>query len=161
MQNCCCAKAVSSIWRDLLPTEVRSAIATMDLKTHYQSTLDAADAVWNATRTKSIATVTVATAAATDKAQSDDPQDVAAFRPRNQRGRGSTSRGPRGAQSNGSRRGQPQHQRRPLPARKPHPHPDGPPPDACNIHWNHGKSAFNCLDRINCPWREHIAPRPN
>merc|ERR1712026_297143 len=42
LTSCCCGVAVSSLWRDLLPKEVRQAVASMDLVRDFEGTLDVA-----------------------------------------------------------------------------------------------------------------------
>ena len=154
MQSCCCATAVSTIWRALLPTEVQQAIATMDLKTEYSAVLNTADAVW---RTLQAPKEPITKIAAVTSDVEAEPAEVAALKQKGAaRGRGVPwRRGGRGQIPATRGRGG----LRPPPQRRPTAHPDGPPENACTIHWNYGKSAFFCLDSTNCPWRSFITPR--
>ena len=173
LQGCHCHIAVSSFWRRLLPKDVRGAVANMDLQANFDQTIEAADVYFKAYQEKGLRPAPVAAIApppvpatpagpapATNFHDLDSfaahvTAEIAAFRarPANTRGRGqSNARYPRSGNQN-------QTQRR-VPTRKPQPHPDGPPPNACTTHWNHGRQAYSCAARETCPWRDILATRP-
>ena len=39
-------------------------------------------------------------------------------------------------------------------------HSDNPPDTVCRQHWRFGRSAHYCTDRVSCPWRDILTPRP-
>ena len=158
LTNCCCAAAVSSFWRDLLPDPVRQAVASMDLGENFTQTVETADAVWN-TLQSSIKIAAIAQPAqptpATTTAPAAAATEVAAY----QTGRGRPWQ-QRGGQQRG-RRGQPR-RKRPDPKDRSTwgpAHPDGPTTQHCMQHWMYGKSAHFC--RLpTCPWKNITSP-PN
>ena len=172
MQGCHCYIPISSIWRRLLPKDVRGAIANMDLETHFDQTTEAADVYYKAYKERSGAPIAAyappqpkqtpapAGPAPTNFSTLDSlaahvTAELAAIRqsrPVNNRGGGQgNGRNPRGAGNQG---------RRPPPTRKPQPHADGPPATACVNHWNYGRQAYSCAQKQTCPWRDIICPRP-
>ena len=181
LKNCCCHKSVGSIWRDLLPPTVKAAVAGMDLKENFENTVKHADSVYNAIKTAPpVAVVTPGTrpkagAAAATAAKSADldtsadapaldqvanlAQEIAAFNKnfksvKKQQNQNAPKSGNKGAQGvSGASGGKPQSRGRGKP------HPDGPPDNACIIHWRHGRGAFYCLKPGQCPW-EHIIATP-
>ena len=165
--NCCCAIGLGRTWRKLLPEQVRGAIASMDLKTQFDQTGQAADAVFKAIQqtTPAVASVRPSTATPATAGNYNDFEsfqthinaEMAAFRG----GRRGQARGGGGQQRGQSAarfpRQNPQTRTtRPPMARKPSPHTDGPP----DTHWNFGRQAYKCGAPDTCPWKSHIKPRP-
>ena len=170
LTDCCCAKAVGAMWRDLLPPTVKAAVASMNLQTDFDTTIKHADQVFNSlkpTVAQPVALVAPskppkakATAAAADLDTSADApaldqmahltQEIAAFNKnfkaakKQQQQRGGGASGGQGKRKGGA--GRPQR------ARSETPHPDGPPENACDIHWRFGRSAYYCLTPSTCPW---------
>ena len=156
MEGCHCAGVVLGIWRKSLPTVVRNHIADMEFSAaSFKQVFDSADNVWASNGAVTVAAVT------------KDPQEVAAAS-RGGGGRGSArGRGNRGNRGGGNRGGgsgtqgggqQNSGQNRNQ-DRGPR-HQDQPPFSACRVHWLHGKGAWFCADRHNCPWRDFESPRP-
>ena len=141
--------------------EIRTAIANMDLETQFDQTLANADAIFHALNKVNTPTVSAIqsekkTASQTEKKDTPtESAEVAAVR--QTRGRGGRFN-PRTSAAAGRGRGRGQGPR-PPPTRNPFPHPDGPPEQACTYHWNYGKTAYNCLDITNCPWRTYLTLR--
>ena len=171
MKDCHCHIPISSIWRKLLPRDVRGAIANMDLQSNFDQTIEAADVYHKAylASSHSVAAIAAPTTPASAGANKFNDLDslaahvtaeIAAFRGQNYRSNGQSrgqSNARRGTQQGAQQGGQ---SRRPPPTRKPNPHPDGPPPNACVIHWNHGRQAYSCANKETCPWKDVLAPRP-
>ena len=157
--DCCLEGTVTALWQDQLPGPVLHQVASHRLgggATNMKSTLALADAIYHTVEgagNPTIAAVTPAPAPAGATPATNFPDidslaahltaEIAAFR-------GTTRRGD-----------YPQNQtRRQPPVRKPLPHTDGPPPNACVIHWNHGRGAYSCAAKDTCPWRNILTPRP-
>ena len=49
MEECCAASAISKLWRDILPPQVRAQVAALDLKTQWDEALRTADLVYKTT----------------------------------------------------------------------------------------------------------------
>ena len=154
LAGCHCAGIVLGIWRKSLPTVVRNHIADMEFSAAtFKQIFDSADNVWASNGAVSVAAVT-----------GNNSQEVAAAsrggrgaaRPRGNRGnRGGAGRGGgSGTQGGGTQGGGQRNQ-----DRGPR-HQDGPPSNACRVHWLHGKGAWFCADRHSCPWRDFESPRP-
>ena len=178
LKECCCAKSVGAKWRSILPPTVRAAVANMDLKTDFDKTVKHADYVFNAIKAAQpvaliapskppTAGAAAASALPADLDTSADApaldqvaslaSEIAAFnknfksmKKQNQKG---ASNG-RGAQQ---KRGGGQEKPKSRSGRADR-HPDGPPENACPIHWKHGRSAFYCLTPSTCPWSAQINP---
>ena len=156
LETCCCSKVVSSLWRDMLPKEVRTHVSDMGLKDpeDFKKTLDAADKAYSALKGPN-AKVSALTKSVT-------AGEVAAVRGGGSRGRG---RGAMRGQSRGTSstaRGGARRVKR-VPEDKStwgDPHPDGPPPEACMQHYIYGKSAWICRKINSCPWA-NLAKPPN
>ena len=141
MNGCHCEETVSGMWRLKLPDEVRIAVAPLSLEAPtMEATLTTADAIYKAMNPNTIASIKQAGAPASD------PQ-LAAF---NQRGRGGINSN-QGAAPGGAGRGR--GTRKPKSA-------DNPPKGVCKTHYEHGKSAYNCLNPFQCPWANFIVQRP-
>ena len=180
--GCCCVEIVATIWKDILPTTIRTAIAHMDMTTEFDRAIENADLVYNALKAGSgqqvaAAAPTSATGAipktatksasvTPKKADLDTSADAPAFDQMNQlteqiaalnknfkkQQKFQSGRG-RGAQQKRGGRGGYQ------PQRDNRPHPDGPiPENACKVHKSFGKSAYYCLTPSTCPWSAHISP---
>ena len=159
LHGCHCANVVLGIWRRSLPVAVRNAIADMPFdNANYVNVFDKADAVWssNAASTSVVAQLNKSTS-------SNQEAEVAAVSRKPRRGNrgggrgnggGGGSQGQSGNQQNSKPQGQGQGK-----GRGPR-HPDGPPNNACSVHWKFGKAAWLCADRHNCPWRDFENPRP-
>ena len=153
LTGCHCADVVLGIWRRSLPSVCRNAIADMDFSAGtYTAVFDKADAVWtaNAASTPVVAAIGKPNGTAEVAAVQNKKPPRGGRGGANQRGSGrGGNRGNRGGGSGGGRgRG-----------RGPR-HADNPPGQACDVHWTHGKSAWFCADRHNCPWRDYESPRP-
>ena len=141
MNGCHCVETVSGMWRIKLPDEVRKAVAPLSLEAPtLEATLTTADAIYKAMNPNTIASIKQA------GAHASDPQ-LAAF---NQRGRGGINSN-QGAAPGGAGRGR--GTRKPKSA-------DNPPKGVCKTHYEHGKSAYNCLNPFQCPWANFIVQRP-
>ena len=166
---------MTALWQDQLPGPVLHQVASHRLgggATNMKSTLALADAIYHTMEgagnttiaavrpTPAAITPAPAPEGATPASNFPDLASLAAhFTAEIAALRGTTRRGDytRG-QSN---QGNPQNQtRRPPPVRKPLPHSDGPPPNACVNHWNHGRNAYSCAAKETCPWKDIRTPRP-
>ena len=137
LESCCCNKAVSALWRDMLPTQVRTQVANMSLKSkdERKDTLDAADKAFDSLKGPQVAEVAVAAI------RGGPARGRGRGRPGSQqtgrgRGGGNAERSaPAASAGRGSNRGG----RRPAkdpkdPSTWGDPHPDGPPPElVCSI----------------------------
>ena len=169
LESCCCAKQVGAVWRKLLPPTVRASVAAMDLKTNFDATIKHADHVFNSLKVaQPVALVTprkppTASARPADLDTSADApaldpmaaltSEIAALRKdfkSAKKPKGVANSG-QGAQKGRGAAGKPQSRGRGKP------HPDGPPENACLIHWKHGRGAFYCLEPDTCDWATVIA----
>ena len=141
--GCCCATAVSSIWRDMLPAQIKAQIASMDLEADFDNTIAAADDIWRSMQSSG-AGAAVAAVSAEEIAAVGQGQRGGARGGRRGRGRGRGNRGNRQgqAQSQGQQRG-PE---------------ETPPENCCRMHKQHGKRAFYCSAEATCPWAKFRAP---
>ena len=149
LTGCHCADVVLGIWRRSLPVAVRNAIADMEFDAaNYMAVFDRADSVWssNAASTSVVSALTKASAA----------EVAAVSTPRGGQRGGRGNRGGRGGRGGGSGRGGANQGK----GRGPR-HADGPPDQACSLHWKFGKSAWVCADKHKCPWRDYESPRPS
>ena len=150
LEGCCTAGVISGMWRKKLPTEVQQRIAgrSMQGKDALRDIMQTADAV-HATLAGATP-VAALTAAATYNPALDDSADAPALQVA---AVGRYSRPP-------PRKNYPP-TRTPATGGKPdrgNPHPDGPPPNACNLHWKYGKAALKCRKEDKCPWAK-FAPK--
>ena len=174
--DCCLEGTVTALWQDQLPDPVLHQVASHRLgggAANMKATLTLADAIYHTTEGAGKTTVAAVTPAPAATAPAPAPTgatpasnfpdidslaahvsaEIAAFR--GTINRGSHTRG----QPN--QRGNTQSQtRRPPPVRKAQPHPDGPPPNACVNHWNHGKNTYFCAAKETCPWKDILTTRP-
>ena len=148
--ECCCAIAVGSLWRELLPTIVKSAVANFDLADpkEFEQAMDVADNVWHSVQTPA-GQVSAVKRAAADKAADKDALDesdlqVAAVGNRRNNPRGGGGRGRSGRRGG---RGNSQNQET-----------ETPPEGCCEMHKKHGKKAFYCTNRKKCPWSKFENP---
>ena len=160
LKNCCCNVQVSSFWRDLLPTAVRAAVASYNLATDFQATLDEADNVWHAIkRPAQVSAIkksaeqragSANAASNADNASASNEADGTAAavtssrrtNQQNQRGQGRGGRRRRGGQG-------------PVPATSTD---ETPPENCCSMHKTHGKNAFYCAKPSKCPWKSFCKP---
>ena len=161
--NCHCADIVLGIWRRSLPTVVRNHISDMDFDAaSYSAIFDSADNVWvtNGATTPVVAALTkTATEVAATNRGGRGGRNGRGGRERGGRGgananaqnQSGTNQSGGGAAASGSQGGGTNRGPR---------HPDLPPSSACRVHWTHGKGAWFCADRHNCPWRDYESPRP-
>ena len=157
LQDCCCATAVGSLWRDLLPKDVRTAVANMDIQTDFQATIDYADEVWHSLQRPQVSAATLRARAAiaavepAAAAAADEPPAVAAVN--QQRGRGRGRRRGRGqdGRGGGHRQGAPANASD-----------ETPPADCCKMHKIHKKNAYYCSkdpsEKPPCPWKLFVKP---
>ena len=175
LENCCMAGVISSLWRDQLPTEVKTAVANHSIvgKDVMKDTFELADSVFAslqpAPRSKTVAAIARAPAPAALNTSADEPalqMPVAAYG-RGGRGNRGTSRGRGGgnwyqrggAQAPRFQQQRPQQQQQGQPRVRPNKpedrHPDGPPETAC--YWQFGRQATFCRLPMTCPWKDIIA----
>ena len=141
LQGCHCAKTVTWMWWEKLPQQIRQAVANMSLKTDFEATLKAADASHRASQTPTVAPLGV------EGATAATPPELAAFGTGQAKGQNSNQ----GAAPGGAGRGR--GTRKPKSA-------DNPPKRVCKTHYDHGESAYNCLDPFQCPMAQVIVQRP-
>ena len=175
--NCCCAYQVASVWKSILPQNIRAHIAHLDCINDFDNVLRTADCIYNATKQNvPVAAVKPAAAKPSPSAtggaarELDTSADAPAFDQINQlteqlaafnknfkkrpkRGRGGQTRG---AQQTRGGAGKPQSRDQ----GRGEPHPDGPPDNACGMQWRWGRSAYHCQSPDQCPWSHIAAPRP-
>jgi hypothetical protein len=134
--DCCCPAVVGKIWRDMLPMDVRVAVASYDLAKEWDAALDRADDVYNALQSflkadvKEVAAVKVET---TPELQRDvnDVADVPDFDIDDRKTWGRYH-------SDFKRR---------------------PPNNICFQHYRWGKQAHFCRALGQCPWESYTAPK--
>ena len=166
LTECCCGVAVETRWLDVLPRQLRTAVANLSLADDWDNTCDTADRIWASLKAASGDSVAALQ-------MDDDPpagaESVAAVKTQKRPQTGQSSGNPRGR---GHGRGQGQSFRgrgrgarnRPPPPNPDDrstwgdPHEDGPPPDACMNHYRHGRSAYCCRAKSTCSWRHISAP---
>ena len=147
LSDCCCGNIVASLWEDGLDPDLRTAVANMDLVSSFDTTCDAADAIWAAiqsTRTRG------SKVAAIKPANNQSGEDIAAVR---QQASGQKQK----------KKGNFKRKTRPNPEDKSTwgpPHASGPPPGVCMNHHIYGKEAFFCRQSSKCPWKSHVKPPP-
>ena len=189
LDECCGATAISKLWRDMLPRDVKNAVANLDLTTQWELAMTTSDAVYRANTSNTAATPVAAVTTAVNNAAAalnnatpadlDTSADTPAFQAVNQlaidlaafsksfktksqgRGANNSNRGNgRGNRQNRGAAGKPQPKQQTPQSTTSGPHPDGPPDNACPIHYKHGRGAYFCAARSTCPWKDIIAPRP-
>ena len=136
---------ISGMWRDKLPTEVKQRVAGQSLvgKDAMKNTLKTADAVHTTNGRAAVAAASLLDTSADAPAL----QQVAAVNRRNPgRKNNATSRQGNSNAGGKSDRG--------------NPHPDGPPPNSCNLHYKYGRNAYKCRKPDTCPWAHICAPKP-
>ena len=154
--NCCCATAVSSRWKKLIPKVVKTSVASLDFKSQFDQVLRVADDVWEANQeSHSVAAMSIMRPVGTPAGAARNPPaadmsgsdaaDVAAV---SQRGRGQGRGRRRGGQGQGQGRGG----GRPNQAKSAGE--EVPPSNCCKMHLKHGKNAFYCTNEKKCPWRD-------
>ena len=75
--DCCCPATVGKIWRDMLPKDVKLAVASYDLRTQWDEALDRADDVYNASKTAhAVAALQYDVAAVTKSKQTKKKFDI-------------------------------------------------------------------------------------
>ena len=137
--DCCCPAVVGQIWRDMLPKDVRVAVASYDLAKQWDEALDRADDVYNALQSflqadvKEVAVVKVdkppdKTAKPAPELQLDVPDVKFDINDRQTWGR---------YHSDFKRR---------------------PPNKICFQHYRWGKQAHFCRALGQCPWESYTAP---
>ena len=161
----CCAPIISYLWKKQLSSAVRAGIAhTTFNQTNFEAILQLADDIHEDTAP---ATATVAAIRpGLDETQPaipyPTPEVAAVNRQAGNRGRG-RGRGARGGRGRGGNTGggqQPQSQGQGQARRGPR-HPDGPPDQACRMHYRWGKSSHFCTEPLTCPWKNFISPKSN
>ena len=165
LESCCCTKTVSSLWRDMLPTQVKAHVANMKLKTaaERRDTLDAADQVFQAIKGPKIAAADVAAISTrgTTRGKGRGQQQQRGGSQQTTRGGGGAGRGTPKASPAAAGRGSRSGRQAPDP-KDPStwgdPHPDGPPPGACMQHYHYGKGAWICRRKKTCPWASLADP---
>ena len=185
--GCCCVTTVGAIWQNILPAQIRTSIANIDIETDFDKAIESADLVYNAMKVGSQSSAVAATVPASTGATNKKPagtsatpakradldtsadapafdqinqltEQLAAFNKNFKKKKFNAPNNSRG-QSRGNGRGgagKPQARQREGGGRG-NPHPDGPPDNACGIHWRFGKSAYYCLDSEKCPWSAFIS----
>ena len=164
LQNCCCAKIVMGIWLRQLSTQVKQAIAHMQLGgSNMEETFRVADAVHRSMQTENQSVVQPVARPVAAVANPDETlpalDQVAAL---NQaRGRGTPNRRFRGSRGyRGRGNNNPPQDRQSYPTSRGPRHADNPPQDSCRQHWRFGKSAYYCrgTESSPCPWKEYCIP---
>ena len=148
--DCCCPAIVGKIWRDLLPRDVRTAVASYDLSKDWDAALDRADDVYNATRAGQGAQAV----AAVDLNETAPAlqHDVAAVN-RQRAGQARSS-------NNNNSNNKPQKKKFDLSNRDTwgrfHRDFNGqkPPAKICFQHYRYGKQAHFCRNEEECPWKD-------
>ena len=166
LEACCCAGAVEAIWSNKLPINIRAHISNMAFtKETYKNVFEAADGVYNSSKSISVAATTVQ--ANLDETlpafnQQNQPTQVAAIRGANRGGgrrggRGGRNRGGSGTQRGGGQGGQ----RGGNSGQKPRGprHASSPPESCCERHYVHGADAWYCLEPLSCPWKDRCKAR--
>ena len=148
LTGCCARGIISAMWRKKLPQVVRNQVAgmPMDGEASLKATLKRADDVWV---TSKGALPGLAVAAVDLDTSADAPalqQPVAAVRRNAQARKRAGTAAPVSTSGKPNSRGDPS--------------PDGPPPEACSLHWRYGRSAYRCRKPESCPWVNIIAPKP-
>ena len=157
LENCCMAPVVAGMWRAQLPKAVKNAIAGKSLKGGQLATvLELADAVFKANGGKATPQV-----ASLEEGDDGEAGGISAFNKKKQQGKqnkkqnGGNGRGNRGGAASNTGNGQPPPNKGPR-------HPDNPPKEVCQKHWQFGKETWYCLrttEPNQCPWHMHITPR--
>ena len=134
--DCCCPAAVGNIWKDMLPKDVKLAVASYDLKTQWDEALDRADDVYNASKTAhAVAAVNL------DETAPALQHDVAAVKAQAKKKFDIKDRQTWGKY-----------------------HKDfkgkNPPSKICIRHYKFGKQAYTCKAPGSCPWESYTAPKP-
>ena len=148
LTKCCAEGTVSALWKRRLHPQVRAAIAGRSLSKDLDGVLKHADDV-HASLNQSTASpvAAVSQAMANLDTSADAPAlQIAAFKPKPKKPVGT------GKDAKGKKKGRGDR------------HEDGPPEEACSMHWQWGRSAYFCKRPKGdnaCPWRDHtIAPPP-
>ena len=187
---CCCKYQVASQWKSILPSYIKAHISHLDIVNDFDNVLRTADCIYNANKQsaqvaavkqndnpkKSVSGASGGSAGATASSTTPDLDtlaDAPAFDQINQlteqlaafnknfkkRTRGQINRGAdRRAQQMRGGAGKPQGQGQPRD--RGNPHPDGPPDNACGMHWRWGRSAHYCQNKDQCPWANFTAAKP-
>ena len=134
--DCCCPATVGKIWRDMLPKDVKLAVASYDLRTQWDEALDRADDVYNASKTAhAVAAVNL------DETAPALQYDVAAVTQKPKKKFDIKDRQTWGKY-----------------------HKDfkgkSPPNKICYRHYRWGKQAYSCKAPGVCPWENYTAPKP-
>ena len=133
--DCCCPATVGKIWRDMLPKDVKLAVASYDLRTQWDEALDRADDVYNASKTAhAVAAVDL------DETAPALQHDVAAvtkarkkFDIKDRQTWGKYHKDFKGK---------------------------SPPSKICHLHYRWGKQAYFCKAPGVCPWENYTIPKP-
>ena len=153
LESCCCTKAVSALWRDMLPATVRAQVSNMGLKdaSERKDTLDAADKAFAALKgpkVSAVADVAAVKGAPRGRGKGRGQQQTSRGGGNADRSATSAAAAGRGGRGRGARQA-----RDPKdPSTWGDPHPDGSPPGACMQHYLYGKNAWICRKRRTCPW---------
>ena len=143
--GCCATNTVSGMWRARLPAQVSAAVAGKSISgANFETTLKLADDVY-----KSVCAKPVAGIKDPQQGASGGADQLAAYG--QQKGQGKAKG--QAQQNQGAKKPTTQRKKGTKSA-------DGPPDKCCPIHWQHGKSAYNCSDPFECPWKDFIVPRP-
>ena len=164
--NCCCATSVSEKWENILPQEVKVAIAGMDFKNEFDKVVQKADDAYlsiNATPAMTVASTkvekkkAVKPAVTPATAELDTSADQPAFDQMNQLtaqlaafNKNFKKRNKGGAQRGGKRAGSTKGQSSNV---------DDPPAGSCPIHKKHGRAAYYCLSPDSCPMANYTTPK--
>ena len=167
--DCCCAAVVGKFWRDVLPPDVRNAVANFDLATDFDKAMDHADNVFQSVKAGPAASAILGgrmAAVSLDETQPALQYDVAAYK----------NQGAKPKQKPQQQQQQPSQQRQQQPGqarrrrqRDPanrdtwgNPHRDWqgktPPSSICMQHFVFGKKAHFCRIPSSCPWSLDTCP---
>ena len=136
------------MWLKQLPPEVRTAIAGESMEgDNFEKILIRADNVFQAL--KPPAGIAATKTVSKPSVESESAEIAAVGRGRGGQGRGRGNQRGRG-RGRGNRQGN-QTQK----------HPDNPPDQCCPQHTKYGRSAYYCMNIVQCPWRDVVNPPTN
>lgn len=150
--DCCSTGMISGMWRSKLPKDIKTAIAGMSLGGgNLENVLRLADAVYNANHKKPAQVASLSgQASGGGAAAMPTAEELAAFRAAKNGANGKPNGGNKKKGGKGNAKANRQNKKSA----------DNPPDSACNNHWEYGKKAYCCLNPLECPWKDYIAPRP-
>ena len=151
LDNCCCHKAIYTLWCIQLPLNVRGQIADDDFnKNTYKAVFQKADKVFLSTKTTEVSPGVAAIATS-----AEDKSQVAAVTRRNKNQRSGKS-GNSNSNNNSAAAKDPKEGN----TRRRTRHSSNPPFACCDNHFKWGSDCWYCLAPLTCPWKDKISARP-